>query len=330
MTRTILGIDIAEATLEVSLLTALHSARGQFTNDAQGFGKLTRWLRNRLDGPLDRQVEVYLEATGPYWEALAHSLHEQGCRVSVINPKLIKRHAEATMQRNKTDPQDARTIAAYGRVHRPRAWQPPAPAYRELRAMVRHLAALQSDRQRERNRLEASGHAATVRAAIDAHLAFLDDQIMTLEAQIETHIAQHPALQAKQARLTSIPGIGATCAATFLAEVPDVSRFAQAAQLAAYAGLTPGQRQSGRSLDDPGHLVKWGNAHLRRVLYMPALSAHQWNPIIAAFRARLEARGKSKMTIVVAVMRKLLHLCYGVLKTGKPFDPEHASMAHTP
>jgi transposase len=164
-------------------------------------------------------------------------------------------------------------------------------------------------------------------AAIEAHIDFLDQQIVELEQRIGEHIDQNPNLKADKELLLSIPGIGETTAAVFLAEVPNVRLFAHADQLAAYAGLTPGQRQSGTSLKGPGRLVKWGNARLRAALFMPALSAHVSNPIIAALRNRLLLRGKSKMTVVIAVMRKLIHLCYGILKTGKPFDPNRVHLA---
>lgn len=314
-----LGIDISKESFDVALLGAQQLYRGQFDNNRAGFIKLSRWLKKRKV----RQVHACLEATGRYWEELALFLYDGGHAVSLVNPKLIKRHAEATMQRNKTDEQDALTIADYCGKQQPPLWEPPSEAYRQLKEMARHVTALKADRQRERNRLQSglSNHDVTI--AIEQHIAFLDAQIAQLEQRIQEHIDQHPDLKADKELLKSIPGIGDTVAATFLAEIPDVRLFAQADQLAAYAGLTPGEHRSGSSIHRPGRLVKWGNAHLRAVFYMPALSAYKWNPIVARLKQRLEDRGKSKMTVVVACMRKLLHLCYGVLKTRKPFDPHH-------
>ncbi len=314
------GIDIAKDTFDIALLGDAQTHRGHFSNDKDGFAKVHRWLQRRVAASL----HLCLEATSSYWMELALFLHEQGYTVSVVNPKRIKRHSEAMMQRNKTDREDAFTIADYCAKQRPSAWQPPSAAYRALRAMVRHLQALKQDRQRARNRRQSSIPHQDVEAAIVAHIAFLDAQIEALAQRIQDHIDNHPDLQRNQALLQTIPGIGETTAAVFLAEVPDVSLFAQAPQLAAFAGLTPGHRRSGTSVYSPGRLLKWGNAHLRRALFMPALSAHRWNPIIDTLRKRLKERGKNGMTIVVAVMRKLLHLCYGVLKTGKPFDPNHS------
>jgi transposase len=314
-----LGIDMAKDTFDVALLGSRQTHRGHFSNDPTGFTKLARWLLKRQA----QEAHACLEATGRYWEDLALFLHDQGHQVSVVNPKLIKKHAETTMQRNKTDKEDALTIADYCAKHQPAVWQPPSPAQRQLKALVRHVKVLKSDRQREVNRKHSGVPSQDVVEAIDAHIAFLEGQINDLEQRIQDLIDEDPDIRRDKELLTSIPGIGDITAAALLAEIPDVSRFAQASQLDAYAGLTPGQRQSGKSIPVQGHLVKWGNAHLRAALFMPALSSHRWNPIIAALRLRLQARDKSKMTIIVAIMRKLLHLAYGVLKTGKPFDPNY-------
>ena len=323
MTHQILGIDISKQSFDTAFLDGVHTYQGHFSNDKNGLQKLAKWLKKRRA----EQVHACMEATSRYWEEVAYFLYEQGHKVSVVNPKLIKKHAEATMQRNKTDKQDALTIADYCAKHEPDLWTPPPPSVRQLQVLVRHVDSLKQDRQRERNRRETSSQAADVVAAIDRHIAFLDEQIADLEKRIKNLIDNDPDLKPQYGLLRTIPGVGDKVATTFLAEVPDVSRFAQASQLAAFAGLTPGERQSGTSLRGKGKLVKWGNAHLRSVYYMPALSAHRWNPIIAALRERLKAKEKHGLTVVVAIMRKLLHLCYGVLKTGKPFDPDHAAWA---
>jgi transposase len=183
---------------------------------------------------------------------------------------------------------------------------------------------LRANRQRERNRRQSGVKNHEVLKAIDAHIAFIDAQIEALEQRIHDHIDQDPRLSRDNALLKTIPGIGDTTAAVFLAEVGDISRFDQAPGLAAFAGLAPGQRYSSTSTRSQGHIVKWGNKYLRATLFMPAMTAHRWNPLIAALKEQLAERGKSKVTIIVAAMRKLLHLCYGVLKTGKSFDHNHA------
>ena len=111
-----------------------------------------------------------------------------------------------------------------------------------------------------------------------------------------------------------------------LCELPGPAVLRTAREAAAYAGLTPSLRQSGSSLDAPSRISRIGNATLRAALYFPALAAIRWNPLVAALRQRRKDQGRLKpKQIVGAAMRKLLHLCFGGLKTGKPFDPDHAT-----
>jgi transposase len=140
---------------------------------------------------------------------------------SIVNPKLIKRHSQSVMQRNKTDCEDALTIADFCRKQRPERWQPPPLAYRELREMVRYASALKTDRTRVLNRQQSGLGTVAVLRAIDSQIEFLKQQIVD-------HIDQDPDLKRDKELLLSIPGIGDTTAAVFLAKVPDVSRFAQA------------------------------------------------------------------------------------------------------
>ena len=122
--------------------------------------------------------------------------------------------------------------------------------------------------------------------------------------------------------LLSISGVGDTLAGVVLAALPGPDVLRSSGEVVAYAGLNPRQHQSGTSVDRATRISKIGNAVLRAALYMPALSAMRYNPAIVALVTRLKSRGRLKpKQIVVAAMRKLLVLCFGVLKTGKPFDP---------
>ena len=182
---------------------------------------------------------------------------------------------------------------------------------------------LKSERTREKNRLQSGIQSKSVLADIENHITFLNKQIASIEQRIRDLFDQHPDLREQRDLLTSIPGIGDTTAANFIAEVPDVTRFKSANQLAAYAGLTPRKHDSGSSVHRRGRLVKTGNKRFRTALFMPALIAMRYNPIVQALVERMQENGKNQMTIVGAVMRKLVHLAYGVLKTGKPFDPDY-------
>ena len=127
--------------------------------------------------------------------------------------------------------------------------------------------------------------------------------------------------------LTSIPGIGETTAAKFLAEIVEINHYQSGRQVAAFAGLVPKHKESGSSVRGRPKLCKVGRARLRKALYFRAIVARQHNPIIKAMSARLRQRGKCRMVIIGAAMRKLIHISYGVMKSGKPFDPDYGKTA---
>ncbi len=176
----------------------------------------------------------------------------------------------------------------------------------------------------ESNRLEAIITNDMVKACVEEHLAYLNQQIKQTEAFIRTHINDHPTLKQQSDLLDSIPGIATATAATLLAEITDFTQYESARQVAAYAGLVPRERQSGSSVRGRTRLSKISNARLRRALYFPAITALRCSPFFQAWAEGLRQRGKCKMSVIGAAMRKLVHLAYGVLKTGKPFDPEWA------
>jgi transposase len=313
----ILGIDIAKDTFQVTLLQAGSKAAGEFANTPAGFKQLSAWLKKRKAG----SVWACLEATGRYGEALAEHLHAHGHTVSVVNPLAIKRYAESQLTRNKSDAVDAALIADYCATQQPARGSPPAPEIRELRELLHQYDALQASRQQTRNRLAAGFQSAAVLAQLREQLDFLEGQLEDLQHLIERHIAGHPELQRQHALLDSIPGAGALTAARLLAE--DLGRFDDARSAAAYAGLTPMNRTSGTSVRRRPRLSKMGKASLRRALYLPAVVASRL-PVFGALYQRLLARGKSKMAALGAVMHKMLRIAYGVLKSGRAFDPHYA------
>ena len=317
----ILGIDVSKAKLDVMLVKQdQRSESAQFENTRKGFNSLRHFLKKRVKG----ELQVCLEATGPYSEDVALFLHEAGYRVSVVNPAQIRSYGDSQLRRTKTDATDAALIADFCRTQQPPAWAPPPPEVRELQAMVRHLESLKTMRQQEVNRLDAGTPSVTVEEKLQTHIAFLDQQIDDLTQRLNDHLDQHPDLRQQRDLLTSIPGIGDLTAARLLAELPNLNTFTSPKQLAAFAGLSPQHRQSGSSVRGRSHLSKRGSSRLRAALYMPALVAQRHNPLLATFAQRLLHAGKPKMAVVAAVMRKLLLLAAAILRSGRPFDPNHA------
>jgi transposase len=314
-----LGLDIAKDTFEAYLLLATRSTQGAFDNTPAGFAKLDHWLKKRKI----QRLHVCLEATGRYSEAVAEHLHAAGHTVSVINPARLKAFGQAILIRTKTDQTDAALLAEFCRRQQPAAWQPPAREQRELRALVRRRESLMQLRQQETNRLGSGEDSPAVCASLQAVVAFLDEQLASVEQAITQQVAAHPELQRQCALVDSIPGIGPTTAAALVAEI-DFGLYTSARQLVAQAGLNPRQRQSGTSVHGRPRISKQGASQLRRILFFPAMVAKRYNPLIRVFAKRLAERGKAKMAIVCACMRKLLHLVFGLLKTGLPFDPDYA------
>ena len=322
-----LGLDIAKRTFQAELLTPEGKRQQKrCDNTPAGPQELQGWLRRQGAAP----VHACLEATGTYSETLAAFLHQQGHTVSLVNPKAIAHFAQSRLSRAKTDAADAALIAAFCRSEQPAAWTPPVPEVRERQLLVRRLESLQEMHQMEHNRLEALEATAPVprvHASLQEHLAYLEEQVETTRRAIQEHLDQHPDLKRQQELLLSIPGIGAATAAVLLAELGNVLAFRGARQVAAFAGLTPRIYRSGTSAQKRESLCKTGSARLRRALYFPAMVALRFNPVVREFGERLRERGKNKMLVLGAAMRKLLHLAYGVLKSGKAFEAERAQGA---
>ena len=159
-----------------------------------------------------------------------------------------------------------------------------------------------------------------VRRAHRGLLEEIERQIEELGEEIEEHVEEDPKLKDRCTLLDTIPGVGLQTAAIVVSELGSPERFESARQAAAYAGLVPSHHQSGTSVRGNPQLSKVGNARLRRAMYFPAMSALQCNAAVKAFGERLKERGKEKMVVLGAAMRKLLHICYGVLKSGRAFD----------
>jgi transposase len=322
--HSVAGIDVSKDKLDVVLLDQ-GQQHAVFDNSSEGLKKLKRWLQKHCA----TRLHLCMEATGQYSDAPAAALYEAGYWVSIVNPARIKAFADSRMSRQKTDKTDALLIALFCQTQQPPLWTPPPPEQQALKAMVRHLQDVKAMRQQELNRLAVVSDAPTVQQALEHHIAFLTQQIADLEQGIRQHLEQHPHLKKQRDLLDSIPGLGDTIIPLLLAEIRDITAFDSAAQLAAYAGVTPRHYRSGSSVHGRTRISKRGNASLRASLYFPAMVALRHNPIIRAFGERLRATGHKGKAIIVAAMRKLLHLVYGVLKSQRPFDQNFALQAVT-
>lgn len=314
----VVGIDVAKAKLDLAcpLDAGKYRTRGNVPNNAKGFDQLLAWLKSHALA----DAWVVMEATNVYHLDVATFVHEHGYRVCVANPAQIAAFAKSELSRTKTDKTDAKLIVRFALGHQPhlRAWTPPTEAERTLMALTRRLQDLKDLRQAETNRLETADPA--VHESLRAVLSTLDGQIKAVEEALKKHIDDDPDLRHRRDLLVSIKGISDTTASLLLAELGDIRRFHDVRALVAFAGLNPALRQSG-SWKGHVRISKIGSTALRAGLYMPAIVAMQHNGPVRALAQRLKARGKPGLVIVVAAMRKLLHMAYGVLKSGRKFDP---------
>lgn len=313
MKNIILGIDVSKAKFDAALLLDDKVKTKKFNNTSEGFAELKQWLANKSICT----ASVCMEATGGYEALLAEYLYDNGFKVSVVNPARIKGFAMSRLSRVKTDKADCELIAYFCEAMKPDPWQPIAKHIQELQQWIRGLDSLIANKTQESNRIK--GASPKVTDHIQRHIDFLNTEIKEVEQLIADHIKQHKDLEDKNKLLASIPGIGDKTVAIVLAFL-SIENFNSAKQITAFLGLNPKPRQSGSSVRGVSRISKTGDADLRKAFYMPAVVSLRFNPIVKDFAERLSSSGKAKMVIVVAAMRKLLHIIYGVLKNNISFN----------
>ena len=318
MSEPILGVDIAKRKFDAALLVNGKLKHKVFTNNEEGFEMLMAWLHKQN---VDR-THVCLEASSTYGDELATHMHDAGHTVSIVNPARIKGFAQSELVRIKNDKVDAGVIARFCHAMHPEPWSPAPPEIQQLQSLVRRVDALINMRTQELHRLGTAQD--TVEQSIREHIAYLDKQIDALKQQVADLIKNDPDLKIKRDLLKSIPGIGEATIAAILAELHMFERCDRVQKVVAFIGLAPREFTSGSSIKGKPRLSKIGNARLRKALYMPALVSIQCNPIIQAFYHRLKGKEKNGKVIVCAIMRKLVHLIFGIMKSGKPFDQNYA------
>jgi len=317
------GIDVSAKTFTVVMdHEGDRTEAFDLPNDAVGHKKLIRMAtQNGL------HAKVVLEATGVYSLDLALALHRaKRVEVMVANPRAVSQFAGAYLRRSKTDSLDAKMIVEFAIRMDFEAWVPPKPHIFDLRAVSRRIEGMVKMATQEKNRL----HAATsfdemseiVRNDIEVNLRHLERRIGRLREQARELIAQHPELERAFLHITSVKGIALSAGIQILAELAMLPENMDVRQWVAHAGLDPRVFQSGTSINKPAHISRQGNAHIRRALFLPAIVAAVHEPHVKAFYEKLLGRGKTKMQANVAVMRKLLHAIYGMLKHDRDFDGE--------
>jgi transposase len=306
------GIDISKRHFDLHLKPEDQSYH--FDNDNSGITRCIKLLKER------QPQLIVMEATGGYETALAVTLHKAALPVVVVNPRQIRHFAKAVGQLAKTDQIDAEIIARFATQVRPPLRDFLGDKARKLKALVARKNQLVAMHVAERNRLEHAVDKAIIRS-IQRNLKNLERQIEQLEQHLVNAIAQDEELQHKAHLLDSAPGIGPATAALLVAHMPELGHLNRR-QVAALAGVAPMNRDSGAFKGK--RMTGGGRSQVRAGLYMPVVSAVRWNPTIRTFYQRLVAKGKTKMTALVAAMRKLLTILNLMIAKNEPWNPNYA------
>ncbi len=312
--KTFVGIDVSKDTFDAAILSDDRiMEKANFPNSKKGYTQLSKWHKK-----YDLNPHICMEATGHYSEPIAEHLFSSGFKVSVENPYKIKQFARMRLTRNKNDQLDAEVIARYAQQIIPADFKPRPKAQKEIRELSQLIDTLKEGLVRLRNQLSCAQttRAKTIYKQI---ITQRKKQIQKLKLKLDDIVENHDEFKQAIDLLQTIKGFGHDSAITLLAYLPDINLFPSAKSLAAFIGLSPRQNQSGRFVGKT-HLCKLGSSRLRRIFYMPALSAKRFNEALQPFVRRLEDKGLAPKAIVGAVMRKLVHIIYGILKHQRPFD----------
>jgi transposase len=302
------GIDVSKARLDVGVRPS--DERTSVPYDAHGITTLIAQLTQV------QPTRIVLEATGGLERPLVRALVDAALPVIVVNPRQVRDFAKATGQLAKTDTLDAQVLARFAEVIQPSLRMIPDAQTQELAALLARRRQVLAMQGAEQNRLDRAPD--RVRKRIEVHLRWLRAELARLDADLDDLIQQSPMWREREDLLQSVPGIGPVMSRTMLAELPELGRLNRK-QIAALVGVAPFNRDSGRLR---GHRTIWGGrAPVRRALYMAALVATRWNPVIRLFYQRLRTAGKAPKVALVAAMRKLLTMLNAMVHTGTPWQP---------
>ncbi len=306
----VVGIDVSKRFLDVAL-GADDPQPFRVPNTPEGIQQLLTRLQEQ------EIALVVMEATGGWERRVLRTLLQAGVPAARVSPGRVRHFAKSMGQLAKTDALDARILAFFGTSARPQPTQLPSPERQRLDALVSRRAQLIEMRTAEHNRLETVEDE-DIRQGLVEHISWLDKQIKQVETEIRTLIASVPELQEAQRIMLSVPGVGEVTASVLLAKMPELGRVNRK-EIAALAGLAPFNRDSGSKKGR--RFIQGGRGDVRSVLYMAALSAIRFNPVLKAFFQRLKAKGKPFKVAITAVMRKLLTFLNAMIASGKTWNP---------
>jgi transposase len=331
-----IGIDVSYQTFDARFGTIdtqqqiTLSPSKSFKNSLAGFKLFLLWLKKHLLSH-DIPLVFVMEATGVYYEHLAHFLIQQGYQVAVILPNKIRNYAKSLESKSKTDPLDAAVITRFGLERQLSLWTPPSETVKVLRDLCREYHCLKANCTQIKNQLHA------LKSSFKPHresfhrktqlLKFLQRQIALIQKELHTLVKTEPDLAQRLKKIKTAKGLGDITILTVLAETRCFQLITNQKQLASYAGFDIVFNDSGLKKGKTS-ISKKGNTFIRKALFMPALSACRANPQLKNFYQRLVAKGKNKKLAIIAVARKLLLLIYTLWKSNSVYIPDFKPAQH--
>ena len=325
------GIDISKETFTACVCQRDLSGEEHlsevvdFKNLKTGFNQLVRWSRKITDPSLE--VIFIMEATGVYYESLAHHLFKLHLPVSVLLPNKVTHFAKSLNVKTKTDLVDARIIARLGAERKLSLWEPPPVVFKLLRDLTREYSALMKERTIFKNRLDStiSGyepHPAILKSKKDI-IRKLDEHIKRIREEIDRQIYSENWLASKVDKILTTQGVGIMTVAVILAETQGFEFVKNIRQLCSYAGYDVVQKESGTSVSGKTRISKKGNSWIRGALHFPAIVASNHNPVLKKAYQRINQDKPSKMIGATALQRKILVLIYTLWKNDTVFDADY-------
>lgn len=308
MTACFVGIDVSKVTLDIAVYSPART--WQVANTETAIAGLVAQL-TALTPTL-----IVLEATGGLEREVLAALLTAHLPVVRINPRQARDFARAIGRLAKTDRLDAAVLAELAAKLRPEVRPLPDAEAQTLSAHVTRRRQLVNMLTAERHRLSTALSA--IQEHINAHIAWLQEAITTLEAEIDALLAANATWQARRLLVQSFKGAGAVAARTLVSELPELGMLNRK-QIAALVGVAPYNHDSGRRRGK--RKTKGGRSPVRAVLYMVTLVATRFNPVIQDFYHRLLQAGKLKKVALVACMRKVLIILNAMVKNGELWDP---------
>jgi transposase len=268
-----------------------------------------------------------MESTGPYYMGVALYLHLQEIKVSVVNAVVIKRFIQMQLEKNKSDKKDAAWICKYAISQQPELWQ--APKDHIIRAKQMQTAIMQLTKQRtatinsQKALLQMPVVSKESQRCYERMIDQLNKEIRLLEKNLEALLKQHE--EKKMAALQTIPGVGKRTVAMMIIATDGFRKVDNYRQLSSWAGLSPKEYSSGKSIRGKVRISKMGGKELRNMLYMCSLTAIKCNKSCKELYDRLKAKGKNGKLALAAVGNKLIKQCVAIAKSELPYDEKYLS-----